>query len=52
MEQKIQQLIDETERWRTAHKAAGRNIDAAFCAIRIDAFKDVLKVIKDAEISQ
>jgi glycerol dehydrogenase-like iron-containing ADH family enzyme len=38
-------LIHETRQWRKEHKLAGRQIEAAACAIREKALSDALKAI-------
>ena len=43
----IAAMIAETERWRLEHKAAGRVIDAAACAIRLAALRQALKAVED-----
>lgn len=38
----IREMIAETKRWLAEHKAAGRRIEAAACAIRLRALEDAL----------
>jgi hypothetical protein len=40
-------MIEETESWRAAHRAARRHIEAAACAIRLKALRDVLAAIEE-----
>lgn len=42
-------LISEADRWRIEHKRAGRQIEAAACAIRIKALKDALEALKGGD---
>ncbi len=43
----IMRLISETERWHQLHKAMGRHIEAAACAIRLKALRDALEALKE-----
>jgi len=45
MLKQIEQLIKETEQWRDYHRQHRNVIDAAACAIRLVALKEVLKII-------
>ena len=46
MQEQIEQLIKETEQWREYHRQQRNHIDAAACAIRLNALLEVLKIIK------
>jgi hypothetical protein len=46
MQEQIEQLIKETEQWREYHRQQRNHIDAAACAIRLNALHEVLKIIK------
>jgi hypothetical protein len=45
----IDAMIEETEGWRAAHKAARRHIEAAACAIRLKALRDALAAIEEGK---
>jgi hypothetical protein len=45
--EQIEQLINETEAWREYHKNNRNHIDAAACAIRLNALKEALQIIKN-----
>jgi hypothetical protein len=47
MQEQIEQLIKETEQWREYHRQNRNHIDAAACAIRLNALKEVLKIIQN-----
>lgn len=49
MQEQIEQLIKETEQWREYHRQNRNVIDAAACAIRLSALKEVLIIIKKAQ---
>jgi len=42
----VAEIAAETERWRLDHKAAGRTIDAAACAIRLAALRQALRAAR------
>lgn len=44
----ILKLISETEKWRKEHKAFGRHIEAAACAIRLKALRDAVEALERA----
>ena len=46
MQEQIEQLIKETEQWREYHRANRNVIDAAACAIRLNALKEVREIIR------
>jgi hypothetical protein len=48
MQEQIEQLIKETEQWRQYHRQQRNHIDAAACAIRLSALREVLIIIKKA----
>jgi hypothetical protein len=41
----IKNLIADTERWLAANRAAGRQVEALACRIRLVALRDALKAI-------
>lgn len=43
--QKIELLIQQTEKWRDYHRANHNPIDAAACAIRLAALKECYELI-------
>jgi hypothetical protein len=47
MQEQIERLIKETEQWREHHRANRNQIDAAACAIRLNALREVLKIIQN-----
>jgi hypothetical protein len=49
MPEQIEQLIKETEQWREYHRQHRNVIDAAACAIRLAALREVLIIIKKAQ---
>jgi len=49
MQEQIEQLIKETEQWRDYHRRNHNPIDAAACAIRLSALKEVLIIIKKVQ---
>lgn len=46
MLEQILQLIKETEQWREYHKANRNPIDAAACAIRLNALKEAYEIVR------
>jgi hypothetical protein len=46
MQEQIEQLIKETEQWREYHRQQRNIIDAAACAIRLVALREVLEIIR------
>ena len=46
MQEQIEQLIKETEQWREYHRQNRNTIDAAACAILLNALKEVKDIIK------
>ena len=48
MLKQLEQLIKETEQWREYHRANHNPIDAAACAIRLNALREALEIIKKA----
>ena len=46
MQEQIEQLIKETEQWREYHRQQRNHIDAAACAIRLNALREVLEIIR------
>jgi hypothetical protein len=47
MQEQVEQLIKTTEQWREYHRQHRNQIDAAACAIRLTALKEVLKIIQN-----
>ena len=45
--ERVENLIRETEQWREYHRINRNFIDAAACAIRLNALKEVLQIIKN-----
>ena len=45
MREQIEALIKATERWRIGHRMAGRGIEAAACAIRLQALRECLEIV-------
>ena len=46
MLEQIENLIKETEHWRDYHRQNRNHIDAAACAIRLNALKEAYEIIK------
>ena len=46
MQEQIEQLIKITEQWREYHRQNQNHIDAAACAIRLNALKEALEIIR------
>ena len=46
MLENVSQLIKEAEQWREYHRQNRNHIDAAACAIRLNALKEVYEIIK------
>ena len=46
MLEQIEQLIKETDQWREYHRQNRNVIDAAACAIRLSALKEVREIIR------
>jgi hypothetical protein len=46
MQEQLEQLIKETKQWREYHRQHRNVIDAAACAIRLNALKEALEIIK------
>lgn len=46
MLEQIENLIKETEQWRDYHRQNRNHIDAAACAIRLNALKEAYEIIK------
>jgi hypothetical protein len=46
MQEQIEQLIKATEQWREHHRQQRNHIDAAACAIRLNALKEALEIVK------
>ena len=46
MLEQIEQLIKETEQWREYHRQQRNHIDAAACAIRLNALKETLEIVR------
>ena len=46
MQEQIEQLIKDTEKWREYHRHNRNQIDAAACAIRLTALSEVLEIIR------
>jgi hypothetical protein len=46
MIEEIQRLIDETEQWRDYHRRNRNVIEAAACAIRLAALREILALAK------
>jgi hypothetical protein len=49
MLEQLELLIRETEQWREYHKRNHNVIDAAACAIRLAALKEVKALLKDTK---
>ena len=49
MLEQIENLIKETEQWREYHRRNHNQIDAAACAIRLTALREVMIIIKKAQ---
>ena len=49
MQEQLEQLIKETERWREYHRQHRNHIDAAACAIRLNALHEALMIFKKAQ---
>lgn len=45
-------LVEQAKHWRAQHKAAGRQIEAAFCAVRIAALEDALNAMLKAKADE
>jgi hypothetical protein len=41
-------LIEQAKHWRAQHKAAGRQIEAAACDVRIAALEDAIEAMEKA----
>ena len=50
MQEQLEQLIKETEQWRDFHRMNRNHIDAAACAIRLNALKEALEIIKNSKL--
>jgi hypothetical protein len=46
MQEQLEQLIKDTEQWREYHRMNRNHIDAAACAVRLNALKEALEIIK------
>ena len=46
MQEQIEQLIKATEQWREYHRQQRNHIDAAACAIRLNALKETLEIVR------
>lgn len=46
MLEQIENLIKETEQWRDYHRQNRNHIDAAACAIRLNALKEAYEIIR------
>ena len=46
MQEQIEFLIRETEQWREYHRQHRNHVDAAACAIRLNALREVYEIIR------
>jgi len=46
MQEQVEQLIKDTEQWREYHRQNRNHVDAAACAIRLNALREVLEIIR------
>ena len=49
MQEQLEQLIKETMQWREYHRVNRNHIDAAACAIRLNALREALEIIKKSK---